>query len=114
MQRHLRLRRREDFVRLRAHGQVQRHPLLIMSVAPNSLPHNRYGFITSKQLGNAVKRNRVRRLLREAVRHAHPVLKPGHDIVIIPRRRIMGQPYTAVQQAVTRCLQQAGLWEHTA
>ena len=111
MQRHLRLRRQDDFARLRAIGQVQRHPLVIMSVAPNNLPHNRYGFITSKQLGNAVRRNRVRRLLREAVRHVHPMLKPGYDIVFIARRRIVGQPFQAVHRAVISGMERAGLWE---
>lgn len=110
MQRHLRLRRKEDFSRLRQAGRVWRHPLLILSVTPNDLSHNRYGFITSKQLGKAVVRNRIRRLLREAVRHAHPQLAVGHDMVFIAREPIGGQPYQVVQDAVVTILGQAGLW----
>lgn len=111
MQRHLRLQRRDDFARLRRHGRVQRHPFLIMSVTPNSLPHNRYGFIVSKQIGKAVVRNRVRRLLREAARQADTRLHEGYDIAFIARRHIVGQPFTAVKQAVQRCLSDAGLWK---
>jgi len=110
MQRPLRLRRKEDFARLRTTGRVWRHPLVILSVAPNDLPHNRYGFITGKRLGNAVQRNRVRRLLREAVRQAHPALSSGHDMVFIARDTIAGQPFAAVQAAVSTCLRRAGLW----
>jgi ribonuclease P protein component len=110
MQRHLRLRRKADFAYLRQHGRVWRHPFLILSVAPNGLTHNRYGFVTSKQLGKAVTRNRVRRLLHEVVRHAHPYLVPGHDLAFIARGAIVGQPYQAIDQAVTTSLQQAGLW----
>ncbi|NDJ78271.1 MAG: ribonuclease P protein component [Chloroflexi bacterium] len=110
MQRHLRLRRQEDFASLRAHGQVWRHRLLILSVLPNGLPHNRYGFVTSKQLGHAVVRNRVRRLLREAVRGADPYLLPGHDMVFVARRTIASQPFAVVDEAVTSSLQRSGLW----
>ncbi len=110
MQRHLRLRRRADFIRLRRHGRVWRHAFLILSVAPNGLPYNRYGFITSKHLGKAVVRNRTRRLLREAVRGVHAHLQPGHDIVFIARPAIVGQPFQAVREAVTASLKRAKLW----
>jgi len=46
----------------------------------------RVGFTVSKQIGGAVKRNRVRRRLREAVRlMAEAKLRPGHDYVLIGR-----------------------------
>ena len=51
--------------------------------APNQLQHNRYGFITSKRLGKAVVRNRVRRRLREGVRALDT--RPGWDVVISAR-----------------------------
>lgn len=110
MQRHLRLQRREDFDRLRAHGQIKRHAFLILSVIPSDLPHNRYGFITGKPLGNAVVRNRVRRLMREAVRQAHPGVRVGYDMAFIARKPIVGQSFQAVSQAIHHCLRQAGLW----
>ena len=65
MQTRFRLRRSSDFARLRERGRTWRHPFLILSVIENNLEHNRYGLIVSKRLGNAVKRNRVRRLMRE-------------------------------------------------
>jgi ribonuclease P protein component len=111
MQRYLRLRRQDDFRRLRSIGRVWRHPFFILSVTANGLPHNRYGFVISTQLGNAVVRNRIRRLLREAVRHAHPDLAPGYDMALIARGPVVGQPYPAVSEAVPRVLQQAGLWQ---
>jgi ribonuclease P protein component len=111
MQRLLRLRHRDDFRRLRKHGMTWRHPFLILSVIPNQRTHNRYGFITTKQLGKAVARNRIRRLLREAVRHAHPQLRTGYDIVMIARKTSVGQPYDMLRAAVEQVLQDAGLWD---
>ena len=111
MQRHLRLHRQEDFHRLRTTGRVWRHPFFILSVTPNELPHNRYGFVTSKQLGSAVTRNRIRRRLRAVMRQAHPFLMPGYDMALIARGPVAGQSYQAVVAAVHGLLKQAGLWE---
>ena len=50
---------------------------------------SRWGFITSKRVGNAVKRNRARRLLREAVRALMPVVVEGWDVVLVASRAII-------------------------
>jgi ribonuclease P protein component len=105
----LRLHRRDDFVRLRQHGQTRTHALMILSLLPNDLPHNRYGFIVSKQIGSAPVRNRVRRLLRESVRLAHPRLKTGYDLVLIARRPLVGKPYAIVDRTINELFRQAGL-----
>ncbi|MDQ7025967.1 MAG: ribonuclease P protein component [Anaerolineae bacterium] len=109
MQRRLRLRHTRDFQRLRQQGQVNRHPTMVFSFALNDLDHNRYGFITPKRLGNAVKRNRIRRQVREAVRLLHPRLKQGYDIVIIVRFPLMGQPFHKIQRIVSELCDRAGL-----
>ncbi len=93
MQRRLRLRRNEDFQHLRQTGRSVAHALLVISVAPNSLPHNRYGIITSRRLGNAVERNRAKRRIREAIRHWHSQTQPGYDVVFIARRGVLARPY---------------------
>ncbi len=110
MQRHLRLRRKADFARMRQAGRVRRHRFFVLSAAPNDLPHNRYGFVTSKHLGTAVARNRVRRVLREAVRLLHPNLATGHDMVFIARKPMVGQPFSEVKAALTAVFRQTGLW----
>jgi len=109
MHRHFRLRQKADFTRLRREGRVKRHPLLMLSYAPNTLGHNRYGFITNKRVGNAVTRNRVRRQLREAVRLLHPQLSPGYDLVWIARDAIVGKPYQDISRTVNELCERAGL-----
>ncbi|MEO1288766.1 MAG: ribonuclease P protein component [Chloroflexota bacterium] len=109
MQRRYRLHHTRDFQRLREEGQVKRHPTMICSYRPNSLSHNRYGFITAKHLGNAVKRNRTRRLMRESVRLLHPTTKQGYDVVFIARPPIVGQPFQQVQRIVNDLFRRAGL-----
>ena len=109
MQARFRLRRPADFARLRAIGTSRRHPLVILSFAQNTLGHNRYGVVTTRRIGNAVVRNRARRLMREALRHHHAQIRPGYDIVLIARAAIVGQQCAAVCDAVQNLLSRAAL-----
>jgi ribonuclease P protein component len=111
MQHYLRLRRTEDFARLRQEGYTVQNRWMLLSMIPNGLSHNRYGFVTAKRLGKAVVRNRVRRLIRESVRALHPKLAIGHDMVIIARQPIVEQPYVEVARSVSELCHQAGLLE---
>jgi ribonuclease P protein component len=45
----------------------------------------RVGIVVGKRVGNAVTRNRVRRRLREQVRHTWPAIAPAWDLIIIGR-----------------------------
>jgi ribonuclease P protein component len=74
---------------------------------PNGLTYNRYGLITPKKLGNAVIRNRVRRLLRESLRYQHPHLKPGHDLAILA---FAGAVKTPLASPLADLLRQAELF----
>jgi ribonuclease P protein component len=109
LRKHLRLCRRDDFQRLRQHGTTRAHPLMILSLLPNDLTHNRYGFIVSKTLGGAVTRNRAKRLLRESVRKLHPQLRTGYDIVLIARRPLVDTAFVAADQTVIQLFRRAGL-----
>jgi ribonuclease P protein component len=54
----------------------------------------RVGFTVSKQVGNAVQRNRVKRRLREMVRlKPETAFAPGHDYVLIGRRTALALPF---------------------
>lgn len=109
LKKQLRLRRKEDFDRLRLEGDTLRHRFLVLNAAPNGLAHNRYGVITSKRLGNAVTRNRIRRQFYEAVRLHHSTLQTGYDLVLVARPDVVGQSFHAIANALNEILQRAGL-----
>lgn len=109
MQRHLRLKKTSDFQRLRQDGKTWHHRALILSVVANGLPHNRYGFIISKQIGNAVTRNKLRRRLRACLANLHDRLLSGYDMVLIARRPAVELAFTELCSVLQKHLSQANL-----
>ena len=84
-----RLTRTAEFQHVREAGKVWRGGLMTVAIAnaPNPEQPFRVGIITSRKVGTAVVRNRVRRRLREIVRQHQPQIRSGVWIVIIGSAR---------------------------
>jgi ribonuclease P protein component len=111
MRKKYRLRASADFERIRREGPSWAHPLLVLSALPNSVGHSRFGFITGRRIGGAVKRNLIKRRLREAVRTRAQKgeIVEGWDIVFIARRPIGDASFQQVDQAIGLLLRRARL-----
>ena len=91
LKRALRLRSSRDFQRVRQHGRSVSSRLLILAWNANNLDSSRVGFIVSKRVSKlAVTRNRLKRLLGEAVRPLLASLPPGYDLVLSARQQAAG------------------------
>ncbi len=109
MQRRHRLKKSAEFQRVRALRQSWAHPLLVLYVAPNGLEITRVGISTSKRVGKAVTRNRVKRLIREATRILLPGIARGRDLVFIARPAAAEADFHQISQAVEILLRRARL-----
>ena len=52
---------------------------------PNGTPYNRLGITAGKKLGNAVRRNRVKRIIRAAYRECEEMMPMGYDLIFVGR-----------------------------
>ncbi len=111
MERRLRLRAEADFAHVRAQGRSWRDRLFTLIVLPNDQPYNRYGFVVSKRVGNAVTRNLVKRRLREILRHLDSAgqIRSGCDCLLIVRPVAAEIPYAALSTSVEALLVRAKL-----
>jgi ribonuclease P protein component len=107
--RRLRLTRSQDFEAVRRQGKRWRDPLLILTIAPNSLSHNRFGFVAGRRVGTAVVRNTLKRRLRAAVVHWLAQAATGYDAVIAAQPQAAGATYRALEAALGEAFQRVHL-----
>lgn len=77
-----------DFLALYKKGKFTASKYTVIYVRQNGKPFNRLGITAGKKIGNAVCRNRAKRLIRFAYREAEISLPVGIDIVIVARKPI--------------------------
>ena len=101
--------RNNDFRRIYARGKSYVSPLVVVYALKNRTKHVRVGITTSKKVGNAVQRNRSRRVIREAFRALAPRVRPRVDLLLVGRGETPYVPSTDVRRQLERQLQAAGL-----
>ncbi|MBR6070706.1 MAG: ribonuclease P protein component [Ruminococcus sp.] len=82
------LKENKDFLTLYKKGRYIPSKYSVIYVRPNGRPFNRLGITAGKKIGNAVHRNRAKRLIRLAYRENEVSMPIGIDIVIVARTHI--------------------------
>ena len=82
------LKENKDFLTLYKKGRYIPSKYSVVYVRPNGRPFNRLGITAGKKIGNAVHRNRAKRLIRLAYRENEVSMPIGIDIVIVARTHI--------------------------
>jgi ribonuclease P protein component len=107
MQKKEHLTKPEQFTLVYNEGSTQTDRFLVLKARQNRLELTRYGISVSKRIGNAVVRNRVKRVLREILRLND--LNPGWDIVIIVRTPASAGDYALLNKSAVNLLSRAGI-----
>ena len=104
-----------DFMRSKVDGRRMTWGCMVANwlLTPPGAPA-RLGVITSRRIGNAVARNRARRLLREAFRQHQRELAFSFDLILIARNSIAGKPFSEVESDFLAGLRRARLWKPVA
>lgn len=97
------LRRKTDFDQLYKNGKRIRSNIAVVLYATNSLGYYRVAVATSRKLGNAVIRNRIRRRVRAALCRIFKE-ETGHDIVIFPGIIAKNMIFFELEQGLAKLL----------
>jgi ribonuclease P protein component len=102
-----RLLRRPEFERVFAEGVRERAGGFTVIVRATDRPRSRLGISVGKRYGNAVRRNHIKRRLREAFRLEQDDLPAGIDIVVIPYPELHGEAFHEVRSRLRRAVGRA-------
>ena len=94
------LKKNYEFHRLYRKGSSAATPFLVVYARQTKRPDKRVGFTVSTKLGKAVKRNRVRRRLREIYRLNESRFVPGTELVAVARARAVTATYRQLESAL--------------
>ena len=103
------LKQNHEFRRLYNKGKSAVSPYFAIYCRKTNRPISRLGITTGVKLGHAVRRNFVRRRIRELYRTNEEKLLPGYDIVVVARARAITGKYADLERHFLKQLKKLGL-----
>lgn len=103
------LKQNHEFRRLYSKGKSAVSPYFVIYCRKTRRPVSRLGITTGVKLGNAVKRNRARRRIRELYRTHEAELLPSYDVVIVARTRVIYGRYAELERSFRQMTKKLGL-----
>lgn len=99
MEKQLSLRKNTDFERVYKKSKAFYNRDFTVLIKNNGLDHPRFGFSISKKVGKANQRNKLKRRLREIIRHNYKNIN-NVDIIIIPKRHTVDFTYGQLESSI--------------
>ena len=93
-----------EFREIYAERVFVRNQELSLCYRPARLGHSRLGLSVSRRIGNAVARNRVKRVLRECYRRLAKTIKQPVDLIIIPRNFQSASDYEVMLRSLDKLI----------
>lgn len=107
------LKQNHLFRRLYQRGTSAANRYLVLYVRKNGSQTNRVGITVSAKLGCAVRRNRIRRRLREIYRLHEGRFATGYDLVVVARGRAVDAQYRQLESAYLALAGKLGLLQES-
>jgi len=104
------LKKNREFKQVYSYGKSIASSYLVLYWYPNDGAKNRYGFSISKKIGKAVVRNKLKRRLKEIIRHKENKVKTGYDIIIIARKHVNRLEFQRLRKDLIKLYKKAGIW----
>ncbi|MGN1112853.1 MAG: ribonuclease P protein component [Acutalibacteraceae bacterium] len=105
----VKIKENRDFKRIYNKGKSFVSPVLVTYVLKNRTKNVRYGITTSKKTGNAVQRNRSRRIIRAAFAEISGELPQGYDFIFVARGVTSSKKSTDIVDCMQKQLKRAGV-----
>ncbi|NMA36738.1 MAG: ribonuclease P protein component [Papillibacter sp.] len=105
----LSLNKNYEFRRLYSRGKSYASPLVVIYCSKNHGTLNRLGITVGAKVGKAVRRNRVRRRIREIYRLNADRLKTGWDIVVVARAKAAEATYRDIESEFLKAAERLSL-----
>lgn len=103
------LNQNKDFRRIYAKSKAHVHPALVTYILKNRVGFCRFGITTSRKIGNAVVRNRCRRIIYHAFRNIYNEKLDGFDFVFVARGRTAKLKSTDIEKIILKHLKLSGI-----
>jgi len=111
MKKFITLKSNKNFKRVYNKGISVSGNIAVVYIYPNNLNENRVGYSVSKKIGNAVVRNRVKRLFRETYLSIFESLKNGYDIVLVARKSVIYSNLNSIKSCLKNLFLKIGIFK---
>ena len=98
-----RLKKRSEFISLR-NKCITLHGKLVIINIDNNANSKKFGLTVSKKIGNAVKRNYLKRIFRSIIRKNWKCIKESISFEIIPKKKILNHSFTEIEKDIKQIL----------
>ncbi|NLE04691.1 MAG: ribonuclease P protein component [Crenarchaeota archaeon] len=104
------LKNNNEFLKIYKKGRFYAARNIVLYVMKNRVNLNRLGITVSKKFGKSVKRNRIKRLIRENYRQYEDLIKVGYDIVFVARKNEYMPDYFDIKKEIKYLLRKFDLF----
>jgi len=105
------IKKNEDFHRIIKSGNIHTSRYLVLYILPYNGNINRVGFTVTRKIKGSVKRNRIRRLMKECFRLNQNIIKQGYEMIFLAKQNALDADYYDVRNSIFELFKKAKIME---